>query len=228
MGRPRRDNTTKPGKNARLARQLDELRHDKTLSDLRELTGLSIATLSKVTDPTRSPSWATMVKYLTALGEDPDEWRPQWEMCADEAQRRAAGLPTAPEQRSVYQRMHPHRILSQLDFGLALKELRLWRGKPTYAQIVSNALHEGLVISQTTISDIFTGKLLATEYALESILIGLGMKKTDAEYTVWFDVRRALEARRDRHKAEESTLPYAAMGRPRRSRAMHRRIRRKD
>jgi hypothetical protein len=51
---------------------------------------------------------------------------------------------------------------------------------------------------------------------------------TDAECTVWFDVRRALEACRDRHKAEESTLPYAAMGRPRRSRLMHRRIRRKD
>lgn len=221
MARPRRDNTAITGKNARLTRQLDELRpDDRTLRELSDLTGLSIATLSRATDPTSCPSWKTMLEYLPAFGEDPDEWRPQWEMCATERQRRAAGVPADPTQRAAYQRLLPKYVLSVYDCAVGLRDLRLWRGDPPYKKMVSRATAAGAPVAQATISDVLNAKILPTEEALKGILTGLGMDANDPEYHEWFEARRVLQAGLMREKLAAKALQHAAKRRVRRTRPM--------
>jgi transcriptional regulator with XRE-family HTH domain len=226
MARPRRNDTAITGKNARLARQFKELRgDDRPLRELSKLTRLSIATLSRVTDPTSCPSWKTTVEYLTAFGEDPDEWRPQWEMCATERQRRAAGVPADPTQRAAYQRLLPKYVLSLHDCAVGLRDLRLWRGNPPYKQMVSRATAADAPVAQATISDVLNAKILPTEEALKGILAGLGMGPDDPEYHEWFEARRVLYATRMREKLAAKAPQYAAKRRVRRTRPMRTMIR---
>ncbi|MFE2140865.1 hypothetical protein ACFXA3_03785 [Streptomyces sp. NPDC059456] len=89
-----------------------------------------------------------MVEYLTAFGEDPNEWRPQWEMCATERQRLKAGVPADPAQRAAYKRMKPTSVLSLHDCTIALRELRMWQDNPTYAAMSHLAGKQGQPVAR--------------------------------------------------------------------------------
>ncbi|MET8771785.1 hypothetical protein [Streptomyces sp. NPDC004658] len=209
-GRPRRDNADKKGPIARLTRQLQELRPaGLTLKQLSTTTGLSVSALSKITDPDQCPPWNSLTAYLVALGEDPNDWRPQWEMCADVHQRRHAGVPELPEQRAAYQRLLPRHVVNLEQFGMGLSELRLWQGDPYYKTIIKRALAKGGSVSKTTLSEAFNGKILPTETALEGILLGLGLHPDDDEYRDWFEARRVLQAGIRREKMEAKALQNA-------------------
>jgi transcriptional regulator with XRE-family HTH domain len=229
MARPRRDNATPTGKHARLARQLAELRPaHTTLKELAMITGLSMATLSRATDPGRCPSWKTMLEYLPAFGENPNDWRPQWEMCATDRQRHAAGIPSDPTQRAPYQRLLPTHVLNLQDCAIALRDLRLWRGNPPYKQMASRAAATGTPVALATISDILNAKLLPTEDALKGILAGLGMTGADPEYQQWFEARRVLYAGLMREKVTAKALQHSTKRRVRRTRPMRTMVRRED
>ncbi|MFE9637164.1 helix-turn-helix domain-containing protein [Streptomyces sp. NPDC006463] len=228
-GRPRRKISTEAGKTARLARQLDELRPENyTLDDLEKRTGLSKATLSRATKATACPSWDTMVAYLTAFGEDPNEWRPQWEMCATERQRRKAGVPAEAAQRAAYQRMKPTSVLSLDDCAVGLRELRMWKDNPTYAAMSHLAGKRGQPVATTTISDVLTAKVMPTVSAMKGILAGLGMSPEDPEYDEWLQARRVLEAIEMRQKLAGQALQRATNRRVRRTRPMISFVRRED
>ncbi|MFI6494770.1 hypothetical protein [Streptomyces sp. NPDC050564] len=229
MARPRRDNATPTGKHARLARQLAELRPaNTTLKELAKITGLSMATLSRATDPTGCPSWKTLLEYLPAVGENPDDWRPQWEMCATERQRRAAGVPADPTQRAAYQRLLPTHVLNLQDCAIALRDLRLWRGNPPYKQMASRAAAAGTPVALASISDVLNAKMLPTEDALKGILAGLGMTSDEPEYHQWCEARRVLYAGLMREKVAAKALQHSAKRRIRRTRPMRTMIRRED
>ncbi|MFF0647268.1 hypothetical protein ACFYVV_27110 [Streptomyces tendae] len=229
MARPRRDHAKITGPFARLAKELASLRpEDIPLREISKITGLSAATLSRATDPTRCPSWQTMLEYLPAFGEDPDTWRPMWEMYATERQRRAAGVPADPTQRAAYQRLLPTQVLNLSECAIALRDLRLWRGDPPYKTMVTRAREAGVPISQSTISDVLNGKILATEDALKGILAGLHVGADDPEYHQWLEARRVLKAGRNREKISAKTTQRAANRRILRSRPMRTVVRRED
>ncbi|MFF7242204.1 hypothetical protein [Streptomyces collinus] len=228
MGRPRRA-TSATDKIGRQARQLAELRPAATtLTTLKELTGLSIATLSRATDSTKCPSWKTMVEYLAAFGEDPSDWRPQWEMCATPAQRRKAGVPQDPAQRAAYQRLMPTSVTSLQDCAIGLRDLRLWKGNPTYASMAHHAAQTGQPVSTTTISDVLNAKILPTVNAMKGILAGLGVEADDLEYNDWLEARLVLEATEMRQKIAAKALQHANNRRTRRVRPMRTIVRRED
>ncbi|WP_217235531.1 hypothetical protein [Streptomyces sp. AC555_RSS877] len=229
MARPRRDHTKITGKFARLAKELAALRpEDLTLKEASKLTGLSTATLSRATDPNRCPSWQTMVEYLTAFGEDPNQWRPMWEMYANERQRQVAGVPADRTQRARYQRLRPTHVVNQAEYAIALGDLRLWEGNPPYKLMVSRAREAGVPISQSTISDALSGKILPTEDAVEGILAGLLMNPRDPEYDEWLEARRVLDAGRRREKITAKSLQHSATRRVIRPRPMRTVVRRED
>ncbi|MFC7941057.1 MULTISPECIES: helix-turn-helix domain-containing protein [Streptomyces] len=229
MGRPRRENATHTGKIARLARQLAELRPDDIkLKDLAKITGLSPATLSRATAPTKCPSWKTMVEYLTAFGEDPNDWRPQWEMCASERQRREAGIPDDPAQRAAYQRLMPKSVLNLQDCAIGLRDLRLWKGNPTYAAMAHRSTQARQPVSTTTISDILNAKILPTVNAMKGILAGLRMTDSDPEYNDWLEARLVLEATEMRQKTAAKALQHANNRRVPRRRPMRTVVRQED
>lgn len=229
MARPRRENATPTDKLGRLAWQFDQLRPSGVrLTDLSRITGLSPATLSRVTNGKTCPSWATTVQYLTAFGEDPNEWRPQWEMCATERQRRAAGLPADPAQRAAYRRLMPKSVLSLEDCAIGLRHLRMWRGDPSYDLMVHRAAKANQPIARTTISDVLTAKILPTENALKGILAGLEMHPCDPEYHEWLEARLVLKATEMRQKIAAKALQNANGRRIRRTRFMRTVVRRED
>ncbi|MFF2430865.1 hypothetical protein [Streptomyces mirabilis] len=209
-GRPRRDNAAEKGPLARQARLLQELRPaDVTLKQLAGITGLSNSALSKITDPRQCPPWSALTAYLLALEEEPNDWRPQWEMCADPHQRRLAGVPDRPEQRAAYQRTLPRHVVNLEQFGIGLSELRLWKGLPFYKTIIKKALANGGSVSKTTLSYAFNGKILPSETALQGILLGLGLDPEDDEYRDWFEARRVLHAGVMREKIQAKSLQNA-------------------
>ncbi|MFJ2751139.1 helix-turn-helix domain-containing protein [Streptomyces sp. NPDC087297] len=229
MGRPRRDISADTGKHARLARQLSELRpRNTTLADLAKLTGISPSTLSRATKATECPSWKTMLEYLTAFGEDPDDWRPQWDMCATERQRSQAGVPADPAQRAPYQRMMPTSVLDKHTCAVGLRELRIWRGSPTYAAMSHHASKQDQPVAKTTISDVLNAKIVPSVNALKGILAGLGMSPDDPEYDQWLQARRVLEATEMRQKIATKALQHATNRRVHRARPMLSPVRRED
>jgi transcriptional regulator with XRE-family HTH domain len=227
-GRKPRDISSTTGMAAPLALLMQQLRpEDLPLKQLRERTGLSLSALSKVTNPHRVASWQTMTAYLTALGEDPNHWRPVWEKYADDKQRRAAGLPELPEQRAVYQRMLPQHVVDLEGFAIGMLDLVVMQNMP-YKQIVSRARQAGASLSMATISDVCNGKKLPTQSTLEGILLGLGFTEADAEYNEWFQARYVLDATRRREKLQAKDITFRNSGLPRRVRKMRTRVRGQD
>ncbi|WP_329167817.1 hypothetical protein OG939_35980 [Streptomyces sp. NBC_01685] len=224
-GRQPRDVTNATGPAAPFARLMQELRPtEMTLEALSEKTGLALSTLSKITDPDRVASWQTMTAYFTALGHDPNRWRPIWDAYADDKQRRAAGLSALPEQRSEHQRMLPQHVLNLEHFAIGMLDLIMLQNMP-YKQIVSRALQTGASLSMSTVSDVVTGKRLPTEAALEGILLGLGLTEADAEYNDWFHARYVLEAARRREKLQAKGITFRTSSRLRRVRHMRTQVR---
>ncbi|MGX1886628.1 hypothetical protein [Streptomyces sp. NPDC055287] len=227
-GRKPRDISSTSGPAAPLALLMQQLRPDNVpLKQLRERSGLSVSTLSKVTNPYRVASWETMTAYLTALGQDPNHWRPVWDKYADEKQRRAAGLPELPKQRAVYRRKLPQHVLHFEDFAIGMLDLIVMQNVQ-YKQIVSRARQAGVSLSMATISDVCNGKKLPTESALEGILRGLGFTEADAEYNEWFQARYVLDATRRREKLQAKDITFRNSGQPRRVRQMRTRVRGQD
>ncbi|MEU0657423.1 hypothetical protein ABZ485_35140 [Streptomyces albogriseolus] len=229
MARPRRDHTKITGKFARLSGELAALRPENvTLKEASKLTGLSTGTLSRATDPNRCPSWQTMVEYLTAFGEDPDQWRPMWEMYANKRQRQAAGVPADRTQRARYQRLRPTHVVNEAEYAIALGDLRLWEGNPPYKLMVSRAHEAHVPISQSTISAALSGKTLPTEDAVKGILAGLLMGPGNPEYSEWLEARRVLDAGRRREKITAKSLQHSTTRRVMRSRPMRTLVQRED
>ncbi|THA82573.1 hypothetical protein E6R61_34795 [Streptomyces sp. LRa12] len=94
--------------------------------------------------------------------------------------------------------------------------------------MVTRAREAGVPISQSTISDVLNGKILATEDALKGILAGLHMDAGDPEYYQWLEARRVLKAGRNREKISAKTTQRAANRRILRSRPMRTVVRRED
>ncbi|KUL62451.1 helix-turn-helix domain-containing protein [Streptomyces sp. NRRL S-1521] len=195
-GRP----TTKPdpSRGAREQLSFDLLRlreyREWTLDELAAKTGLSRATLSAATQGTTCPSWETMTKYLTACGEDPDAWRPRWEMVAEQHQRDNAGLPQDQQQREAFRRIKPEEIQTLHGFAVALRQLKVWQNQPTYGRISRTAARAGFSVRGTTICNAFGGTKLPTESALLGVLVGMGLNQEDPEIADWLEARRRLEA----------------------------------
>jgi transcriptional regulator with XRE-family HTH domain len=187
-----------PSRGAREQLSYDLLRLRKyrtwTLDELASKTGLSKATLSAATQGTLCPSWETMTKYLTACQEDPDTWRPRWEMVAEQHQRDNAGLPGDKQQRDAFRRIKPVEIQTLPGFAIALRQLKVWKDQPTYRRISRNAAKAGFSVRGTTICNAFGGTRLPTESALLGVLVGMGLKQEDPEVGEWLEARRRLEA----------------------------------
>ncbi|MGV2915598.1 helix-turn-helix domain-containing protein [Streptomyces alfalfae] len=161
-----------------------------TLDELAAKTGLSRATLTAATQGTICPSWETMTKYLTACGEDPDAWRPRWELVAEQHQRDNAGLPQDQQQREAFRRIKPEEIQTLHDFAVALRQLKVWQNQPTYGQISRTATRAGFSVRGTTICNAFGGTKLPTESALLGVLVGMGLNQEDPEIADWLEAHR--------------------------------------
>ncbi|MFE7037875.1 helix-turn-helix domain-containing protein [Streptomyces sp. NPDC057621] len=195
-GRPTTQPDPSKGAREQLAYDLLRLRlyRSWTLGDLAERSGLSKSTLSAATQGNDCPSWETMTRYLTACEEDPDAWRPRWEMTAEQHQRDHAGLPEAARQREAFRRTRPGEIRCLRTFAVALRQLKVWQGQPTYGRISRTAARAGFSVGQTTICNTFGGTKLPTENALLGVLAGMNLTKENPEVTEWLEARRRLEA----------------------------------
>ncbi|MFJ8620076.1 helix-turn-helix domain-containing protein [Streptomyces clavifer] len=187
-----------PSKGAReqLAFDLLRLREYRswTLDKLSAESGLSKSTLSAATQGTVCPSWETMTRYLTACEEDPDAWRPRWEMVAEQHQRDSAGLPEDARQRGAFRRIKPNEVQTLPGFAIALRQLKVWQNQPTYGRLSRTAARAGFAVRGTTICNAFGGTKLPTENALLGILVGMGLEQEDPEVAEWIEARRRLEA----------------------------------
>lgn len=184
------------------------------------LTGLSIATISAARSGKELPSWDTLLKYLKALGiENPEDWRPRWDMLASADQRRAADIPTNPAHHGPrYTWMLPSSVTNLEEFALALNELRMWRDNRPYKTIIRLAAAAGFPVCKTTISNVLNGKKLPSADILKGILHGLDLGPDVPETAQWLDARRLVQAgimrqqRQLQHQHEAKiNLPRKAM-----------------
>ncbi|MGW0902843.1 hypothetical protein [Streptomyces sp. NPDC002853] len=135
-----------------------------------------------------------MTKYLITCQEDPDAWRPRWEVVAEQRQRDNAGLPDDAQQRDVFRRIMPAEIQTLSGFAIALRQLKVWHYQPTYGRISQTAARAGFSVRGTTICNAFGGARLPTESALLGALVGVGLEREDPEIAQWLEARRRLGA----------------------------------
>lgn len=191
---------------------------------MARLTGLSNATIFAAHSGKELPSWDTLVKYLQALGiENPEDWRPRWDMLAGADQRRAVGVPTDPAHRGTrYTRMLPSEVTSLKEVGIALSELRMWRDNRPYKTIIRLAAAADHPVCKTTISNVLNGKKLLSVDILKGILHGLDLGPDAPETAHWLDARRLVQAgimrqQRQQHQHEMKISPSRKPMRPRRA-----------
>ncbi|MFE2716976.1 helix-turn-helix domain-containing protein [Streptomyces mirabilis] len=208
-GRPEKSIDPTSGPLGQLALDLKSVRRRRalTLEQMAEHTGLSAATLSSAALGEACPSWSTVRAYVTACGEDPDDWRPRWEMLASEPQRLQAGMPQRPEQRHAVLQMTPDRVRTVQDLKLALRHLRAREGNPPYKSITHRPNPDGK-IAVSTISVLISPRnnRLPTIEVLTVFLAAFGIRHIHPAFAAW----RAAWTRLAMAEESARTEPFAA------------------
>ena len=195
VGRPEKDIDSMDGSLAQFGIDLKHVRHRAgwpIYEEMSEKTGVALGALSQAALGESCPSWRTLVAYLEYCGEDPEVWRPRWEMLASPAQRLQAGFPVRADQRRAVQIMRPENIRTVAEFALGLRHLRALQGQPPL-KVIARTTGHGI----STISGLLNckdGKLPTFDLTMAYLkTFELGTAELKAWRSAWSELKAMAE-----------------------------------